>query len=217
MSRRLALALIAVAFLAMLTLAAATDAAAAFDRAVLEIVRTPALREPLAALTAVTALGSTEVVGVAAGMMLLVGLLTRRIRLGLLGAAAMFAAMLVNAGLKQVVARVRPELLDAGIAASGFSFPSGHAMLSAVAYGILAVVLWRSRLARGYRGTAVAVLMALILLIGLSRVYLGAHYPTDVLAGWAAGSLVVLVFVIGSSPARRVPKTQPPQPANPAD
>lgn len=195
MRSQLSLALIAVVLLGAIGLGAATGATAGFDLAALDILRAPGLREPLAGLAAVTAMGSTEVVGIAAGMLLLVGLGTRRIGLGLLGATAIFAAMLVNAGLKQVVARVRPEPLDAGIAASGFSFPSGHAMLSLVTYGILAVVLWRSRLARGYRVAALGGLVALILLIGLSRVYLAAHYPTDVFAGWAAGIIVVVAFM----------------------
>jgi membrane-associated phospholipid phosphatase len=76
----------------------------------------------------------------------------------------------------------------------GFSFPSGHSMLGMAAWGIAAVVVGRSRLPPGVRLTAVAGVVVLIGLIGLSRVYLGVHYPTDVVAGWLAGGVGVLVF-----------------------
>lgn len=145
MSRSLVAGLFAVATLAILTAAATTGAAAGFDLALLEIIRDPGLREPLGALRTVTALGSTAAVAVIAGVTVLIGLATGRARLGALGATSMVLATIANAVLKNVVARTRPELIDAGVA-SGFSFPSGHATLSAVAYGILAIIVWRSSL-----------------------------------------------------------------------
>jgi undecaprenyl-diphosphatase len=69
------------------------------------------------------------------------------------------------------------------------SFPSGHAMLSAVTYLTLAALLSR---AEQYRSTRIFLLgtgIVLTLMIGLSRIYLGVHYPTDVLGGWCAGAL----------------------------
>jgi undecaprenyl-diphosphatase len=63
-----------------------------------------------------------------------------------------------------------------------------------VAYGVLAVLVSRSRLPRVVRRIVMVALAVLIGLIGLSRVWLGVHYPTDVLAGWAAGGVIVLVY-----------------------
>jgi membrane-associated phospholipid phosphatase len=76
----------------------------------------------------------------------------------------------------------------------GFSFPSGHSALGMVAYGILAVLVSRSRLPRPWRTAIVVALGALVALIGISRIWLGVHYPTDVIAGWAAGGVIVLAY-----------------------
>jgi len=95
--------------------------------------------------------------------------------------------------LKILIARPRPPEVLHLVAVGTHSFPSGHAMLSVVVYLTLAVLLAgfvRRRTARACLLTAAA-LMAI--LIGLSRVYLGVHYPTDVLGGWTAGLVWVLL------------------------
>lgn len=91
----------------------------------------------------------------------------------------------LTTGLKAVYARSRPELFDAGYTASFYSFPSGHATVAVGFYGALALLL-AFRL-RGWRRAAVLLCGALVVaLIGVSRLYLGVHYPTDVLAGYLA-------------------------------
>ena len=95
--------------------------------------------------------------------------------------------------LKEVFERARPELFDAGYAAYSYSFPSGHATVAVGFYGALTLIL-AYRL-RGLARWAVAgVGVSLVLLIGFSRLYLGVHYPTDVLAGFLAAPLW-LIFV----------------------
>ena len=90
--------------------------------------------------------------------------------------------------LKSVFERARPELLDSGYHASFYSFPSGHATVAAGFYGMLTVVL-AYRL-RGKARWAVAVSgLLVVLLIGFSRLYLGVHYPTDIVAGYLAALL----------------------------
>ena len=90
--------------------------------------------------------------------------------------------------LKVVFRRARPEILDSGYTASFYSFPSGHATVAVGFYGVLTLML-----AFHLRGTArwtVAIFGTVnVLLIGLSRLYLGVHYPTDVLAGFLAAPL----------------------------
>jgi undecaprenyl-diphosphatase len=103
---------------------------------------------------------------------------------------------LLTGVLKAVFGRARPELVDAGYTASFYSFPSGHAAVAAGFYGALTLIL-AYRL-RGYaRWAVVACGVSLVLLIGFSRLYLGVHYPTDVLAGFLAAPLwVVFVGVV---------------------
>jgi undecaprenyl-diphosphatase len=84
-----------------------------------------------------------------------------------------------------------------------------------VAYGILAVVISRSRLPRPLRITLIGTLVLVVFLIGLSRVWLGVHYPTDVLAGWAAGAVIVLLYrwftrAVSREPAEVAMDAEPP-------
>jgi undecaprenyl-diphosphatase len=104
-------------------------------------------------------------------------------------------AVLLNHALKATFERTRPEFA-AEFAPSGWSFPSGHAMDSFVAYGLLAYWLWNSfPRARSLVGLAA---VSLVGAIGFSRVYLGVHFVSDVLAGYCAG-LVWLTACIGAS------------------
>ncbi|KAA9332440.1 phosphatase PAP2 family protein [Hymenobacter busanensis] len=97
----------------------------------------------------------------------------------------------LNLLLKNFYNRPRPQLPLTS--ASGLSFPSGHAMISASFYGLLIYLTWQHVENRSLRWLLTVLLSALILLIGLTRVYLRVHYASDVLAGFAAGLLWLLV------------------------
>jgi undecaprenyl-diphosphatase len=90
-----------------------------------------------------------------------------------------------------VFRRARPELFDSGYTASFFSFPSGHATVAVGFYGALTLIL-AYRLRGPARWAVVSGGVLLVLLIGFSRLYLGVHYPTDVLAGFLAAPLWVI-------------------------
>jgi len=136
----------------------------------------------------VTALGSIAVLTliVLAVSGLFVALRERREALLVLAAA--LSGVLVSQGLKQLFGRERPDLTFRAVEAANPSFPSGHAMLSAVVFLTLGVLsarfVKRTRIKAYVVGTAVAA----TLLVGLTRIYLGVHWATDVLAGWSVGA-----------------------------
>lgn len=107
-------------------------------------------------------------------------------------------AGLLDGGLKLFFGRERPEaFFDTYPSPTTFSFPSGHALFATAFFGGLAVLL-RTRLRRaGLRLAVWLVAVLLILLIGFSRVYLGVHYPTDVIGGFAAGTVWVGAVALG--------------------
>jgi len=126
-------------------------------------------------------------------------LLTRHRR----GALALALVYPVTQGavhlVKTVVERPRPNANAALAEAHGFSFPSAHSATSVAVYATIAFILIRAS-RRGHNRIAVASLAAaLVLAVGLSRVLLGAHYPTDVVAGWAFGALLAsLCWLVAS-------------------
>jgi undecaprenyl-diphosphatase len=97
-------------------------------------------------------------------------------------------SMVLTTVLKAVFRRARPEILDSGYTASFYSFPSGHATVAAGFYGALTLML-AFHLRGAARWAVVVFGTTLVLLIGFSRLYLGVHYPTDVLAGFLAAPL----------------------------
>jgi undecaprenyl-diphosphatase len=98
--------------------------------------------------------------------------------------------------LKSMYQRARPTELEGVLGVQAFSFPSGHAMAAGAVFGILALVAWRE-LPASFRWPVVGVCVALAVGVALSRVYLGVHYPSDVLAGLLAGALWADLIVLG--------------------
>jgi membrane-associated phospholipid phosphatase len=103
--------------------------------------------------------------------------------------------MLVNAGLKSVFQRPRPVLEDPLMVLMTLSFPSGHAAASTVFYGALCALAFGRWPGPRARGLAVAGAVLVVLLVTFSRVYLGAHYFSDVVAGVAVGTICLALFL----------------------
>lgn len=101
---------------------------------------------------------------------------------------------IINRILKLAVARPRPEVLKI-VQESGYSFPSGHSMVATGFYGFLIYLIYKEVKNKKIKYPLIVMLSILILLIGISRVYLGAHYATDVIGGWIIG-IVYLAFFI---------------------
>lgn len=159
------------------------------DKAIItRVKRLPAGLKPL--MVSASLVGQPVVMG---AVIAVVAFVARRYDVPHIVPAALYAiiGILVSNVLKLILRRSRPDTYIPFLRHS-YSFPSGHAMGSMIVLGLLA---WLSAAHLGVVG-AVAALTCLLLigLIGLSRVYLGAHYPTDVLGGWALG-LVAIVIV----------------------
>ncbi len=114
-------------------------------------------------------------------------LIVRRQRaLALWVAGVILGAGVLGFLLKELVRRARPALPDAVATAPGFSFPSGHALNSMVVAGVVVLVA-SSRFSRGWRLVTWGAALAVVLLVGFSRIGLGVHYLSDVVAGWLVG------------------------------
>ncbi|MFL9828035.1 phosphatase PAP2 family protein [Rhodoplanes sp. SY1] len=193
----------------------------AFDEAILTFLRNPAdLGDPVGpawlekAIRDLTALGSVTV------LTLLTVLVLGYLVIDGKRAAALFVlvsvaggALLID-GIKLVIARPRPDLVAHMVDVSTYSFPSGHATASAVVFLTLGVLLARIGRRRRVKAYVIGTAIALTLAIGASRVYLGVHWPSDVLAGWCLGAAwAMLCWQIGLWLQRRGRIERPDEPA----
>jgi undecaprenyl-diphosphatase len=117
----------------------------------------------------------------------------------MLVAASVISGSLLMTLLKGLFGRLRPDAAYADAAVTGLSFPSGHATMSAVIYLTLGALLASTCAQRGQRGYIVGVAAMVALLVGVSRVALGVHWATDVVAGWAFGSGWALLWLLLAS------------------
>lgn len=147
-------------------------------------LRRPMLNGPV---IEVTALGSVLVLSLVSGVVLL-GLTLKNDRSGarfltLGGLGTVFGTVV----FKQVFLRPRPEVVPRLVEVGGYSFPSGHAFGASATYMILMLLAWRSYHDLGSQLLLLAVTVSIVGCVGFSRLYLGVHYPSDVLAGVMLG------------------------------
>jgi len=101
---------------------------------------------------------------------------------------------ILNRILKLIIARPRPEILRL-VAEDGYSFPSGHAMVSIGYYGYIIYLIYKYVKNKKARNIIISLLALLILLIGISRIYLGVHYVTDIIGAYIIGLVYLYIFI----------------------
>ena len=142
----------------------------------------------------ITALGSFTVLGLVTFSVAGFLMLTHKRHAAWTVVLAVTSGTLVSTVLKWLFARPRPDLVPHATMVYTQSFPSGHAMLSAVVYLTLGALLARTQAEPRVKVYLLLLAMALTLTVGISRVYLGVHWPTDVIAGWAVGACWALLW-----------------------
>ncbi len=185
-----------------------------FDSQVLLAFRTPGdLGTPLGpawlrqSMIDVSALGGFTLVWAMTGLSFGLLVILRRWAAAAILAAGVGGISVLNAVLKLGFHRARPQVVPHLAEVSNASFPSGHATIAAATYLIIGALLAQTFQRRTPRVYVVAITVAITLAVGISRLYLGVHWPTDVMAGWALGSAWALVFwLIAHAVNRAAPK-----------
>ncbi len=151
----------------------------------LQIFRSPRFSQTMLFITYLGGWPAILAGSIAAGLFLAV---LRRWRYLVGFIAAVLGGELFVYGMKMLFRRPRPPLINALTPETGYSFPSGHVFVAIVFYGLLAYFVWRGTRRRAVRALAIAAGLFAVVLIGFSRLYLGVHWPSDVLASLAAGA-----------------------------
>ncbi|MEZ5785902.1 MAG: phosphatase PAP2 family protein [Xanthobacteraceae bacterium] len=172
----------------------------AFDEAVLRALRNPAdSQDPVGPwwievmVRDLTALGSTTVLALITVAVVGYLLIDGKRATALFVIVSVCGGALASALLKQAFARPRPELVAHLVDVHTLSFPSGHAMMSATTFLTLGALLARVQTRPALKAYLLGLAVVLTVLVGASRIYLGVHWPTDVLAGWCAGAAWAMI------------------------
>ncbi|MBQ0078789.1 MAG: phosphatase PAP2 family protein, partial [Eubacterium sp.] len=119
-----------------------------------------------------------------------------RSKFGIPAAAGALSVTILNKLIKNTVCRERPDEMYRLITEHGYSFASGHSITSMFMYGTLIYLLCKYMENKKAKNVLVTLCAIMLVTVGMSRVYLGVHYPTDVLAGWGLGVVAICVTII---------------------
>jgi undecaprenyl-diphosphatase len=165
------------------------------DNAILRALRTPDdVQVPIGphwllhAAQDISALGGTAVISLITLTVLGYFIISRRFHAAGFLSVSVLGATIAIIVLKGFFGRPRPSIVPHLVEVTQASFPSGHALISAMFYLTLGAMLARATTCKSLKLYAISVAILLTLLIGLTRCYLGVHYPSDVLAGWCVGT-----------------------------
>ena len=191
--KRLILMGLCIAFLAFLTYLVKTVGVTALDAAAMEWFYSIRTEQRTEVVKAITFFANTKTIIWLCIILLVISKINKKI--GLPIAATAIVGSTLNRTIKHTVMRPRPEYDLQLIHPGGFSFTSGHSSSAIMMYGLLVWLIRRYVKDKRIANTATVILTALWICIGLSRMYLGVHYPTDVMGGWTLGMIVMLVTI----------------------
>ncbi len=161
------------------------------------------------AATELTTLGGTTNLTLIVVIAIVFLLLHRRVASALLVLTAVLGGTGLSELIKALFGRDRPPLMYRAVASANASFPSGHAMLSTITYLTLGALLAQVMPGRRQKVFVFATAVVLALIIGASRVYLGVHWLTDVLAGWSLGAAWAMICWLAAWSVRRFLRRHP--------
>ena len=142
-------------------------------------------------MTIITMMCNTEFIIVAT---LLLVLLIKNKKIGGMIASNVVLCSVINTIIKHIFLRPRPvgiKLIEQG----GYSFPSGHSMMAVAFYGLLIYIIWNTKWKNVWKIFTTTLLVILILLIGISRIYVGVHFASDVIAGLSISLSYLIIFI----------------------
>lgn len=142
-------------------------------------------------MTVITMMCNTEFIIVAT---LLLVLLIKNKKIGGMIASNVVLCSVINTIIKHIFLRPRPvgiKLIEQG----GYSFPSGHSMMAVAFYGLLIYIIWNTKWRNVWKIFTTTLLVILILLIGISRIYVGVHFASDVIAGLSISLSYLIIFI----------------------
>lgn len=142
-------------------------------------------------MTIITMMCNTEFIIVAT---LLLVLLIKNKKIGGMIASNVVLCSVINTIIKHIFLRPRPvgiKLIEQG----GYSFPSGHSMMAVAFYGLLIYIIWNTKWRNVWKIFTTTLLIILILLIGISRIYVGVHFASDVIAGLSISLSYLIIFI----------------------
>lgn len=155
------------------------------------------------AMRDLTALGSNLILILLTLAVVVYLLIDHRFLAAIVTSLAVLTGVILSSLLKELFSRPRPALVPHNAEVFSASFPSGHSMLSAVVYLTLAALLVHFHDRRAHKAYIIFLAVSVSILIGVSRVYLGVHWPTDVLAGWCMGAAWAMLWWIIALEIRR--------------
>lgn len=185
------------------------------DRDILLLLRAETVDDPVGpdwveeVMRDLTALGGIAVLTLTTVAVIGFFLLQRKYALMLYVIVAVGGGLLMSSAAKEAFDRPRPDLVPYGSLVHTASFPSGHSMMAAVAYLTLGVLVARTLSRTRLKVYVLMLAVFATLLVGISRVYLGVHWPTDVVAGWLAGVVWASVCMLGARYLARRGQVEP--------